>query len=108
MALTAYQTEDLDLLHYPANTYWSTTQITNYINRARARVSGRGQCVRVLLSGGTITAISVNAAGSGLPNGTLPVTITGSGQQAFATATISGGICTSVALNSGGWGYITS
>ena len=107
MALTNYSTETLDLLHDPNNTYWSSTQITNYINRARQRIAGRGQCVRVLLSGGTITAISIATAGSGLPTGTLPVTVTGAGQQATATATVSGGIVTAVTLNTGGWGYIT-
>lgn len=109
MALTSYQTETLDLLHDPNNTYFTTTQVTNYINRARNRIAGRGQCVRVLLSGGTITAIAINVAGSGMTptNGTLPVVFTGSGQQAFATATIAAGICTAVTLNNGGWGWIT-
>ena len=108
MALTAYQTAVLDLLHDPNNTYFTTTQINNYIDRARQRIAARGQCVRLLLSGGTITAIAVNTAGSGLTPGTLPVTITGSGQQAAATATVGGGgSVTSVALNNGGWGYIT-
>ena len=105
--LTSYSTDTLDLLHDPNNSSWTATQITDYINRARNRIAGRGQCVRILLSGGTITAIAIATAGSGLPNGTLPVVFTGAGQQAFATATISGNICTAVTLNQGGWGYIT-
>ena len=107
MALTSYQTETLDLLHDPNNTYFTTTQITNYINRARNRIAGRGQCVRVLLSGGTITALAIVSGGTFTNNGTATVTVVGSGQQAFATGTISGNTLTAITLTNGGWGYIT-
>ncbi len=104
--LTEYQTEVLELLHDPSNTYFSVTDVNNYINRARLRIAGKGQCVRLLLSGGTITAIAVSATGSGY-SGTPTVTVTGSGQQAAATATIGGGGIATVTLTNGGWGYIT-
>ena len=105
-ALTDYQTETLELLHDPNNTYYSQADINNYINRARLRIATKSQCVRVLLSGGTITGISINTGGSGYA-GTATVTISGAGQQAAATATISGGAINTVTLTNGGWGYIT-
>ena len=104
--LTDYQTEVLELLHDPNNSYYSVTDINNYINRARQRIATKSQCVRVLLSGGTITALTINSGGSGYA-GTATVTIAGSGQQAAATATISGGAINTVTLVNGGWGYIT-
>ena len=60
----------------------------------------------VLLSGGTITAITGAPSGSGY-SGTATVTISGAGQQAFADATIAGGQIATVTIVSGGWGYIT-
>lgn len=104
--LTSYQIDTADLLHDPSNTYFTTTQLTNYINRARSRIAGRGQCVRVLLSGGTITSITGAPSGSGY-SGTATVTIAGAGQQASATATIGGAQIATVTLVNGGWGYIT-
>jgi hypothetical protein len=106
MALTAYLTATQDLLHDPNATYFSTASLTRYINIARGRIAGKGQCVRVLLSGGTITALAINSAGSGY-SGTATVSITGSGQQASATATIGGGSIASVTLVNGGWGFVT-
>ena len=104
--LTAYLTNTRDLLHDPTAQYYSDTDLANYINIARNRIALRSQCVRVLLSGGTITALAINAGGSGY-SGTATVTITGAGQQASATATISGGAINTVTLVNGGWGYIT-
>ena len=106
MGLTAYQQQTLRLLHDPNNTYFSSSDITAYINIARGQIAMEGQCIRLLLSGGTITALAVNSGGSGYA-GTASVTITGSGQQAAATATISGGAINTVTLTNGGWGYIT-
>ena len=104
--LTDYQTEFQELVHDPNNTYFSTTDMNNYINRARLRVAARSQCVRFLGSGGTITNIALSSGGSGYA-GTATVTITGAGQQAQATATILAGSINSITLVSGGWGYIT-
>ena len=104
--LTDYQTEVLELLHDPNNTYYAAADINNYINRARLRIAARGQSIRLLLSGGTITAISINSGGSGY-SGTATVKISGAGQQATATATILGGAINTITLTNGGWGYIT-
>lgn len=104
--LTDYQTEFQELVHDPTNTYFSTTDMNLYINRARLRVAARSQCVRFLGSGGTITAITVNSPGTGY-SGTATVTISGAGQQATATATIGAGGISGITLTNGGWGYIT-
>ncbi len=100
-SLTDYQTEFQELVHDPNNTYYSTTDMNNYINRARLRIAARSQCVRVLLSGGTITALAINSPGSGYA-GTATVSISGAGQQASATATIGGGAIATVTLTATG------
>lgn len=104
--LTEYLTNTRDLLHDPTAQYYSDADLTNYINRGRKRIALRGQCVRILLSGGTITALTINSGGSGYA-GNLTVTISGAGQQATATGTIGAGSVATVTLNNGGWGYIT-
>src|SRR5215472_8075091 len=104
--LTDYQTETLELLHDPNNTYFSVTDINNFINRARLRIASRSQCVRFLGSGGTITSLTISSPGSGY-SGNPTVTISGAGQQAQATATLGGGGVQTITLTNGGWGYIT-
>jgi len=104
--LADYQTEVTELLHDPNNTYFAIADVNNYINRARLRIAGTTQCIRLLLSGGTITAISIASGGTGYA-GTITVAIAGAGQQATATATQSGGIINTITLTNGGWGYIT-
>ena len=106
MGLTAYQTQTQRLLHDPNATYFSLADITTYINIARGQLAMEGQCVRLLLSGGTITALAVNSAGTGY-SGTITISITGAGQQASATAPLSGSGVGTVTLVNGGWGYIT-
>jgi hypothetical protein len=106
VALTAYQTQTQRLLHDPNATYFSLADITTYINIARGQIAMEGQCIRQLLSGGVITALAVNSAGTGY-SGTITISITGSGQQASATAPLSGSGVGAVTLVNGGWGYIT-
>ena len=104
--LTAYQQQTQRLLHDPNATYFSLSDITSYINIARGQIAMEGQCIRLLLSGGTITSITGAPSGSGY-SGTATVTISGAGQQASATATIGAGQIATVTLVNGGWGYIT-
>jgi hypothetical protein len=106
MALTAYQQKTQFLLHDPNATYFSLADITTAINIARGQIAMEGQCIRLLLSGGTITALSTNSAGTGY-SGTITITISGSGQQATATAPLSGAGVGTTTLVNGGWGYIT-
>jgi hypothetical protein len=105
VALTGYLTQTQLLLHDPTNSFYSQASLISYINIARGQIAGDGGCVRVLLSGGTITALSVNGGGSGYA-GTLTVAIT-NGNQASATGTISGGAVNAVTLVNGGWGFLT-
>jgi hypothetical protein len=104
MALTNYQQQVARLLHDPNNQAYPLADITTYINTAREEVAEEGECLQVLIAGGTITNLAITAGGAGYVSPT--VTITGSGAQAFATATQSGGVINTVTLISGGWGYI--
>jgi len=89
--------------------------IRDYINRARREVAMRSRCVRVLPPiSGQIIGASVTSPGSGytaptvvisppdFPSGYPP---TPNGQQATATATVTGGSITAVSIAFGGYGY---
>jgi hypothetical protein len=90
--------------------------LISFINTARREVAMRAQCVRVLtpISGSIMTA-TVTAGGSGYttaPTATItkPDFPSGSGpfpkgDQATATATISGGAVNAVNISYGGYGY---
>src|SRR5262245_48845444 len=97
MALTVYQQETQRLLHDPNAQAYSLTDLTSYINLARNQIAIEGECVRALLTGGTITSLAITNGGSGY-SGTATVTFTGPGAQAFATAQISGGAVNSISL----------
>jgi hypothetical protein len=56
MALNAYITQVQQLLHDPNAQYWSTAQLTNYINLARNRVAQDTKCLRQVMAGYTLTA----------------------------------------------------
>jgi hypothetical protein len=106
MALTAYQQQTQRLLHDPNAQAYSLADLTTYINIARSQIALEGECIRVLLSGGMITALAITGPGTGY-SGTASVSITGAlGAQAFATASLAGGSVASVTLTAGGWGYI--
>lgn len=107
MALVAYQQEVQRLLHDPAAAFYPLADLTVYINLARKRVALKGQCVRVLLSGGTVTGITVTAGGAAY-SANPTVTIGGVGNQAFATATVVAGAITAITVVSGGFGYLTA
>lgn len=105
MALTAYEKQTQRLLHDPNALAYTLADIDTYINLARAQIAIEGECVTALLSGGTVTALSISAGGTGYA-GTLAINFTGVGAQAFATGTIAGGSVASVTLTTGGWGWI--
>ena len=65
MGLTAYQQATQRLLHDPNATYFPIADLTAYINTARGQIAMEGQCIRQLLSGGTITSITGAPSGSG-------------------------------------------
>ena len=53
MALNGYLTDTQSLLGDPAGQFYSTTSLTNFINKARNRVAASGECVRWLPPSGT-------------------------------------------------------
>ena len=115
--LTLYQTQVQNLLGTGATgNLYSTSFLNASINEARRQVAMRGQCVRALSPiAGPISAITVSSGGSGFvtapiigisqpdfPTGFLPFP---NGEQAAATATISGGSVATVGLTNPGAGY---
>ena len=70
MALTLYQTNLNLLLHNQSGTLYATSDLTNYINRARHQVALEGACIRGLLSFSTGGAIrSYPFSGFTIPSG---------------------------------------
>lgn len=46
--LSTYQTKTQRLLFDPGGTFWSTADVTAFINEARGQIAAEGQCVRIL------------------------------------------------------------
>lgn len=105
-ALSSYTSQVRRLLHDPNSQYYQPSDVTAFINLARSHVAREGQCIRVLLSGGTVTGFT-NLVGGHNYSPATTVVLTGSGAQAFATPTIFGGAIMSINLISGGFGYLT-
>lgn len=107
MALTAYLAQTQRLLHDPQNTFYSQADLTAYINIARRWVATEANCVRVLLSGGTIANVVLGAGGAGYVS--PKVTINGGGGfQGQISATQTGGVITALSIVLGGYGYLTT
>lgn len=106
--LAQYETNTRFLLHDPNGQAYATSSVDIAINSARKKVATAAECVRALLSGGTITNLIITNPGSGYA-GTATVSFTGPGSQTFATATINAGAVSSIAIspNGGGWGWVT-
>lgn len=103
--LSQYTTDLRRLLHDPNGQYYSTADLTAYINEARQKIALDAQCCRLLLSGGVITGLTLANAGSGYSNPTL--SFVGAGFQAKATITQIGGVLQTPTLVYPGWGYVT-
>lgn len=106
MALTAYEQQTMRLLHDPSNQYYSLSDIDAFINIARRQLAIEGQCIRVLLSGGTVITLTVTNAGNGYVAPTL--SFTGSGSQCQATVTQVGGLLQTPTITNGGAGWLTA
>ena len=106
--LSAYVAQTQFLLHDPNAQAYALSTVQQQVNTARKQVASEGECVRALLSGGVITSITLTGGGSGYSGSTGTVNFTGSGNQAFGTATIVGGVVQTVTLVSGGWGWLTA
>ena len=103
MALTQYLTDTQLLLNDPNNLFFSSTALTNFINKARNRIAEVSQCLPLLIPGsGALLTIAVATGGSGYA--TAPtVTISapdaqGTTVQATAVASISGGAVTAITI----------
>lgn len=102
--LAQYTTNTRILIRDSSSQAVSATILTNMINQARVKTAERGECIRIRASGGTISAVTVTAGGTGY---TLP-TITASGglgQSAIFTATVAGGVITAISVVDGGFNF---
>ncbi len=59
-ALSTYTTQVQRLLHDPNGQYWSTSELTDYINEARNRIAQDSKCLRTLVTGIALTAQTDN------------------------------------------------
>lgn len=112
MALATYQSQLRDLLNDPNAYFYSDSQLTGYINRARQIIARETQCIRVLpFPTASVVSYTVTAGGSGY---TLAPTVTMSAPDgmgvgfvnATATATLTGDAVTAVTVVLAGTGYI--
>lgn len=112
MDLATYTDQVLSTLNDPRNAFYSSTNITNWINRGRTQVSKQSFCVRRLTpSSGSVLSITVTSAGSGYSTATVTISgpdAQGGGTfvQALATATLGGGLVTAITITVPGSGYV--
>lgn len=109
--LNRYMQDTQDILDDEDQRRFQPADIKRYVNRARRKVAGATQCLRVLApSSGSLSGLAVSAGGSGY---TAPVvTISGPDGigvqtvQATATASLTGGVVTGLAITNPGVGYV--
>lgn len=58
MALNSYLSQTQNLLHDTNAQFYTTSQLTTYINQARAKTAAAGQCCRFLPPSGTINTVA--------------------------------------------------
>ena len=110
--LSEYLAQTRALLNDPSAQFYSTPNLTRWVNLGRKKTAQDTQCVRILSrSSASILTISVTAGGSGYvtpPTVTLSApTAYGVGfTQATATATVSLGAITAISVTNAGSGYI--
>lgn len=111
MTLDDYIQAVRDCLRDDNADFYSNTQLSRWINRARKQVAKVGQCVRILPpSTASVASATVTSGGSGYVS-TPTVTVSDPDGQAMvnatatATASISGGQVTGVTITAGGDGY---
>lgn len=118
--LSDYITSTRRLLHDVSGNFWTTSELTDYINEARARVVSDTGCLRVnqvpvfqpnteAYAYGGVTGVSITSGGSGFTNGTYALGFSGGGGTGAAgTYTCSGGAVTSATITAQGSGYTSN
>lgn len=110
--LSEYLTQTRSLLNDPSGNFYSTANLTRWINLARKKVAQDAQCVRLIpRSSAAIQSITVTAGGSGYTTATVTISAPsayGVGfVQATATATVLAGVVTAISVTNAGSGYLT-
>lgn len=115
--LASYRLECRRLLHDASGKYWDNAELNDYVNDGRTRVAAFTGCIRKLFTvylskdleqypiGGVVGG-NVTAGGAGYTVAT--VAVTGDGTGGAATATLSGGKVSSIAVTDPGSGYSTA
>jgi len=93
-----------DVLEQPAN----KAALISYGIGNYTSPSGSGAEATVTISGGAITAVTIDNGGSGYAAAPTIFVAGGGGSGAVLTPTISGGAITAIAITNGGSGYITT
>jgi len=107
VALNAYLAQTQRLLHDPAAIYFSTADLTAYINIARSQAAIESQSVRALISG-FVASVAVNAGGTNYSAQTsISFASPSGGTGAVATPTIAAGVITAVTMVAPGSGFDT-
>lgn len=110
-SLSDYLTETRALLNDPSAQFYSTPNLTRWINLGRKKVAQDAQCVRAIpRSSAALASIAVTAGGSGYTSATVTISAPnayGVGfTQATATATVLAGVVTAINITNAGTGYI--
>jgi hypothetical protein len=111
MLLSDYISQVQALLNDPLSQFYSTTNLTTWINRGRSEVAKRSACIRRLTpSSASLVSVSVLTGGSGYTSATVTITgpdaIGGTYTQAVAAASILGGQVSSITVTVPGTGYV--
>lgn len=109
--LSDYKTQLKDLLNDQSFNFYSTTQFTSWINKARERIAAEAQCIRALPNAsGAVSSATVTAGGSGYTTATVTISAPdamGNGfTTATATATLLAGVVTALVITNPGSGYV--
>lgn len=111
MLLSQYTSNLLALLNDPNLQFYTSANLTNWINQGRSQAAKMSGCIRAVIpSSGSVTSVTVGSGGSGYSSATVtisgPDAISGVYTTATATATISGGAITAITVTNPGSGYV--
>lgn len=111
--IATYTTDVLAALNDPLAQFYTSSNLTTWINRARTDTAKASWCIRRLTpSSASVTAITPGSVGSGYTTATVTVSgpdAIGNGfVTATATANIVGGQITSYSIGNAGSGYVAN